>query len=87
MKGDVERDVIALQYRATTIARPSLLLGNRDEHRLGERIASKFAWLTPSRYKPIQAQDVARALVRLAREDAPGVNLVESAALRYKPRI
>ena len=82
VKGDVERDVIALQYRGTTIARPSLLLGNRDESRLGERIAAKLAWLTPAKYKPIEARDVARALVRLAREDVPGVNIVESAAMR-----
>lgn len=82
VKGEVERDIIALGYRSTTIARPSLLLGNRDEYRRGERIASKFAWLTPSKYKPVQARDVAKALVRLAREDAPGVNIVESSALR-----
>lgn len=84
VKGEVERDVIALQYRGTTIARPSLLLGDRQEHRLGERIASKLAWLTPSKYKPIEARDVARALVRLAREDAPGVNVVESRELKLR---
>ena len=82
VKGEVERDVIAVGYRSTTIARPSLLLGHRDEYRRGERIASKLAWLTPSKYKPIYASDVARALVRLAKADAPGVNVVESAALR-----
>ena len=82
IKGEVERDVIEVGYRSTTIARPSLLLGNRTEVRLGERIASKFGWLTPSRYKPIAAHDVAKALVRLAKEDAPGVRVVESRELR-----
>lgn len=82
VKGEVERDVIAAGYRGTTIARPSLLLGNRTEVRLGERIASKFGWLMPAKYKPIAAHDVAKALVRLAKEDAPGVRVVESRELR-----
>jgi uncharacterized protein YbjT (DUF2867 family) len=86
VKGDVERDVIAAGYRSTTIARPSLLLGDRAEVRLGERIAARLAWLTPSKYKPIEARDVAKALVRLASEDAPGVRVVESRELRLISR-
>jgi uncharacterized protein YbjT (DUF2867 family) len=82
VKGEVERDLIALGYRSTTIARPSLLLGDRSEHRAGERIAAHFAWLMPPKYKPIQARDVARALVRLAAEDREGVRVVESRELR-----
>jgi Predicted nucleoside-diphosphate-sugar epimerases len=82
VKGEVENDVIALQYQATTIARPSLLLGNRDEVRTGERIAAKLAWLTPSKYKPIEASDVANAMVRLSKEHQRGVKVVESRELR-----
>ena len=82
VKGEVEQELTALQFRSTTIARPSLLLGDRAEHRPGERIAAHFAWLMPPKYKPIEARDVARALVRLAREDAEGVRVVESRELR-----
>jgi uncharacterized protein YbjT (DUF2867 family) len=82
VKGETERDVIACGYPSVTIARPSLLLGDRAEHRTGERIAARLAWLMPPRYKPIEARDVAKALVRLAREDAPGVKVVESRELR-----
>ena len=82
VKGETERDVIACGYRSTTIARPSLLLGDRTEHRTGERIAAHFAWLMPPKYKPIEARDVARAMVRLAKEDAPRVKVVESRELR-----
>ncbi|HVG25765.1 MAG TPA: NAD(P)H-binding protein [Thermoanaerobaculia bacterium] len=82
VKGEVERDIIALGYRSTTIARPSLLLGDRGELRMGEKIAEKFAWLAPPKYKPIAARDVAKALVRLASDDAPGVKVVESRELR-----
>jgi uncharacterized protein YbjT (DUF2867 family) len=82
VKGEVEREVMAMNYRSTTIVRPSLLLGNRDEYRRGERIAAKLAWLTPSKYKPIEARDVAKGLARLAKEEQPGVRVVESRELR-----
>jgi len=82
VKGETERDLIALGYRSTTIVRPSLLLGDRAEHRAGERIAAHFAWLMPPKYKPIEARDVAKALVRLAGEQPAGVKVVESRELR-----
>lgn len=78
VKGEVERDILALGYPSTTIARPAMLLGERTEVRLGERIAARFSWIVPS----IQASDVARALVVLAREDAPGARIVKSRELR-----
>jgi uncharacterized protein YbjT (DUF2867 family) len=82
VKGEVEHDLLALGYPSTTIVRPSLLLGARDEFRFGERVASKFGWLMPPSLKPIQAYTVAAALATLAREDAPGVRVVESRELR-----
>ena len=39
VKGELENAVLALPYRAHTIVRPSLLLGEREETRLGERSA------------------------------------------------
>lgn len=82
VKGELERELIAIGFRSTTIVRPSLLLGDRAESRFGERLAARFAWLTPAKYKPIEARDVARALVRLAAEDREGVRVVESRELR-----
>jgi uncharacterized protein YbjT (DUF2867 family) len=82
VKGELEHDLRALGYPSLTILRPSLLLGNRAEHRLGERIASRLAWLMPPRMKPVQATDVARTLLESARADAPGVRLVESREMR-----
>jgi uncharacterized protein YbjT (DUF2867 family) len=84
VKGELEDAILSLGYRSVTIARPSLLLGDRAEHRRGEEIAKRFAWLTPSRYKPIQAATVARALTEAAREDAPGVRIVESRTMRER---
>ena len=82
VKGELEEALSALPLRSLSIVRPSLLLGERREFRLGESIAKRFAFLTPGRYAPIHARDVAAALVRLAAEDAPGRRVVESAELR-----
>ena len=42
VKGDVEDAIRALPYRSVTIVRPSLLLGERAEFRLGESIGKAF---------------------------------------------
>ena len=78
VKGDLEVSVSALGYRSVTIARPSLLLGHREEFRLGERVFARIGWMVPRRWKPVPAVDVARVLVRAAVEDAAGVRVIES---------
>lgn len=85
VKGDTERAIGVLGYPSLTIVRPSLLLGERDEFRLGEQVASRLGWLTPRRFRPVQARQVAAALVRAAREDAPGTRIIENAELRREP--
>ena len=82
VKGELESALLALQYRSVTIARPSLLLGPRAEHRLGEQIAKRLAFLLPGKYKPVPAHAVAAALVRAAKEDAPGRRIIESREIR-----
>ena len=82
VKGEVEDALLAMPYRAVTIARPSLLLGERAEFRLGEEIAKRLAPLIPRAYKPVPATAVAAALVRAAREDRPGHRIIESAEIR-----
>ena len=82
VKGEVEDAIRTLAYRSVTVVRPSLLLGERREVRIGESIGKLLAWMTPRRYKPIHARDVAAALVRAAVEDAAGVRVIESAAMQ-----
>lgn len=82
VKGEVERDILALDYPKTTIARPSLLLGHRDEYRPGERGFAKLGWLMPAKYKPVQARDVASALVRAAHTQTARVEILESRVIR-----
>jgi hypothetical protein len=44
-----------------------MLLGKRNEFRFGERVVipliKKIAFLLPSKYKPIEAKDVAKAML------------------------
>ena len=88
VKGETEADVRKLLYRAIQILRPSLLLGERAEFRLGERIAMMAApllsWLLVGRlrrYRPIQAAVVARAMTRIALEAPRGPNVFEYDAM------
>lgn len=78
VKGETEKDLRAIGFRTLTIARPSLLLGDRAEYRLGERVAAKLGWLMPRSMKPVQAKDVARAMIASAFDDRPGVRVIES---------
>jgi uncharacterized protein YbjT (DUF2867 family) len=78
VKGEVEDAIRALPYRSVTIVRPSLLLGERAEFRLGESIGKVFARVIPRRYRPVHARDVAAALLEAAVEDRPGVRIIES---------
>lgn len=78
VKGELEDELRTLGFRSLTIVRPSLLLGERSEFRLGEQVMKRVGWAVPGRYKPVHARDVAAALVRAARDDVPGMRIIES---------
>jgi uncharacterized protein YbjT (DUF2867 family) len=82
VKGELEQAVQSLGYPSVTIVRPSLLLGDREELRLGEEVAKRFAWAIPGKYRPVAARDVAAVLVDAAREDRPGRRIIESGQIR-----
>jgi uncharacterized protein YbjT (DUF2867 family) len=72
-KGETERDIEKLGFNRLGIFRPSLLLGNRNERRFGERFAQGlfplFHWLLQGdlkKYRAIPASDVAKAMVNVA---------------------
>ncbi len=94
VKGEVEVAVKRLPFRAVWVVRPSLLLGEREELRVGEKLASVVSRpLAPimvgrlRRYRPVEARDVAAAMVRLAEQDGTGgvVESDEIAALAAAP--
>ncbi|HSJ65300.1 MAG TPA: NAD(P)H-binding protein [Gemmatimonadaceae bacterium] len=86
VKGELEDAVRGLGYPSLTIARPSLLLGDRGEWRMGEEIGKWLGWLLPGRLRPVEASDVAAALVDAARADAPGMRIIESEEIRRRAR-
>lgn len=82
VKGEMEDALLSLEYRSVTIVRPSFLVGERASPRLGERIASVVLRLVPARWAPVQADQVARAMVAAAARDTPGVEILENPVLR-----
>ncbi|HUF29326.1 MAG TPA: NAD(P)H-binding protein [Gemmatimonadaceae bacterium] len=84
VKGEVEDALRAMPFRSLTILRPSTLMGDREDRRIGEEVAKRLAWLTPSKFRPVLASDVAAELVASARADEPGVRIVESARIRRR---
>ncbi len=73
-KGELERDVLALNFESTNIFRPSMLMGTRKEHRRLETLLIRTWSLVNltlvgplSRYKGIYGKDVARAMVQSAK--------------------
>lgn len=80
VKGRMEREVAALDYAAVHILRPSLLLGDRAEHRPGEAFAQKLAPLMNAllrgplrKYQAIDAEAVASAMIEVAWRKDRGV--------------
>lgn len=87
VKGEVEAGMRAFAYPQLTIVRPSLLLGERQEFRFGEEVGKRLAFLMPGKYKPVQADDVAKVLVEAARRESPGVEVIESDEIRRRAAV
>ncbi|CAG2158337.1 Rossmann-fold NAD(P)-binding domain-containing protein [Cupriavidus numazuensis] len=71
VKGSLENALTPMPFEGLVIARPSLLVGNREAvgqptrpgEQLGLTISKAVGFLIPSNYKPIEAADVAKALL------------------------
>tara|TARA_B000000475_G_C15966075_1_gene435086 strand:- start:187 stop:846 length:660 start_codon:yes stop_codon:yes gene_type:complete len=76
LKGEIEKSILDLNLKSTSVFRPSLLLGKREEKRLGEKIAQIimpfFSFLMPKNYKPIKADLVAKSMVNVSKSFNPG---------------
>ena len=76
-KGDVEEELKKLNFDNLKIMRPSFLLGNRKEQRIGEKIGivifklfSPLFILGLKKMRPIKSKVVAKAMVILANMDS-----------------
>lgn len=82
VKGEVEETLSNLNIPSLHIFRPSLLLGKRDEFRLGENLAERASrvlnkiMIGPLRpYRGIQARKVAAAMVFVAQSNKKGKHI------------
>lgn len=83
-KGDLEKKIQSLGFQNFVSVRPSMLLGDREESRLGEKIGKVFSnLLSPllfgslRKYHGIEASDVAKAMQQFANQGLSGVKYVE----------
>jgi uncharacterized protein YbjT (DUF2867 family) len=76
MKGELEQKIKTLPFSQISIFQPSLLLGQREQFRLGETLGS---WLMPvlaiipglRRYRPITGKQVAEKMVQVSQQIKP----------------
>jgi uncharacterized protein YbjT (DUF2867 family) len=89
LKGDVEESLKAIGFKSFHIFRPSLLLGNRKEFRLMEKIAQLiypiFNFLLIGKlkdYRSIKAKDIASAMINVSITSNPGVHIYQTQLIK-----
>ncbi|OAV75515.1 putative NADH-flavin reductase [Bacteroidales bacterium Barb7] len=81
-KGEAERDITALNFEHTHIFRPSMIMGNRKEKPLVEKIMSGI-WLVlnplfignANKYKGIRGENIAKAMNNAAKNQTEKVKI------------
>ncbi|NOV04679.1 NAD(P)H-binding protein [Paenibacillus planticolens] len=88
VKGDVEHGLRSLNLRSLYLLRPSLILGDRDEVRVGEHLGSLISRaISPlmigglRTYRPIHASTIAAGLIASAKMGEAGAHIVLSARI------
>jgi len=85
LKGEIDDAVLNQKLNATTIFRPSLLLGKRTKFRPGERLAQiimpLFSFLMPTNLKAIRGERVAKAMLDQSKLKNIGNRVIENKAL------
>ncbi|TMI87429.1 MAG: oxidoreductase [Bacteroidetes bacterium] len=76
LKGEVEDEVETMGLESVHIMRPSMLLGERKESRplekIGQAMMKVLSFFLPSKYKPIKARDVAKAMLAASKKNEKG---------------
>jgi uncharacterized protein YbjT (DUF2867 family) len=82
VKGKMEQSLQKLNLSSLHIFRPSLLLGERAEFRLGEKLATPFSKLFLrgpwKKYKPNHADSVAKAMIFASQKNTLGLHIYDS---------
>jgi uncharacterized protein YbjT (DUF2867 family) len=89
VKGEVEQAIGKLGIPSVTFFRPSMLSGNREENRPGEKVALvimnalSFLFIGPLKnYKAISVKKVAAAMLLHSKQDRSGVEVVLSGSMQ-----
>lgn len=90
VKGEAEAALRLLGFEVLVLARPSLLAGDRGAlgqperrgEQIGQRVAGWLGPLVPAGLKPIEAEVLARALIRATATAERGVQVLDSASLQ-----
>ncbi|UCC15803.1 MAG: oxidoreductase [Gammaproteobacteria bacterium] len=89
VKGETERDLEALGLPRLVILRPSLLTGDRDEFRPGEKVSQLLLGITSpllvgrlGRIRPVSDEQVARAMLGSVKNEGSAVRVIESEDIR-----
>lgn len=80
IKGELDRDVQALGIPRVRIFRPSLLLGARENERLGEKLSAPLLAAVNAigigrKWRGITGETVARAMIRASFDETPGTKI------------
>jgi uncharacterized protein YbjT (DUF2867 family) len=85
VKGELEQALIGLRFPSLIILRPSLIVGQRPEHRLGETLAEVLllgfrpVLIGPlKKYRPVKASMIAQSMMAAAQSPKPGAKILES---------
>ena len=88
-KGEIEQFIINSNIEIVSIFRPSILSGNREEFRLGEKfglmLMKVFSFLfigNLKKYKPIASETVAQGMFAAAQKNKLGVSIYESDSIK-----
>ena len=86
VKGEIEKALSDLRFPTLIILRPSMLAGERENPRMGEKIGKIvmdfFAPLIPDNYKVIAGEKVAQAMLELAQKGIKNKDIFESGSLQ-----
>lgn len=88
-KGEIQDFLKDCNFDSVSVLQPSLLLGNRNEFRFGEKAGAFFMKIFSfifqgnlKKYKPIESTTVAKALLKIAQTSNKSFKIYESDAIQ-----
>jgi uncharacterized protein YbjT (DUF2867 family) len=81
LKGEIDEAIAELNLNSTSVFRPSVLLGKRNESRPGEKILQLVMplldFIIPSDSKAIKAEDVAKSMLNTIKNYKSGLHIYQ----------